>query len=122
MAYTDHIDRPDNSCSEDCQVCGTNQIKPHPSKHCFCNTCLVVTPHILLDAPRPVCVVCDTRYSSQPPADEHGRQLRQAAELELKGLQLCHPVRCGFLIQQGGYVAALSADGAPSDVFISPGV
>ena len=123
MAYTDHNTRPDNPRSVDCQVCGTNQIKPRTApKHCFCNTCLVVTPHVPLDAPRPDCLVCDTPYSSRPPAGEEGQRLRQAAELELKELQFLHPVRYGSFIQQGGYVAALSANNGPSDVPTPTGV
>jgi hypothetical protein len=123
MAYTEHNTRPDNSGSDDCQVCGTTHTKLSSTpKHCFCNTCLVVTPHTSLDAPRPFCSVCDTRYSAQPPADEHGQRLRQAAELELRELKLRHPVRHGSIYQRGGFVAVLSAGGASSDVATSTGV
>ncbi len=121
-AYTDHTARPDNPRSQDCQVCGTNQNKPLDAKPCFCNICLVVTPHVPTSAPRPVCVVCDTRYSAQPPADEHGQRLRQAAELELREMHLRHPAKYGNFLPLGGYIAALSADAAPSDVTTSLGV
>lgn len=123
MAYTDHNDRPDNPRSVDCQVCGTNHIRPRLTrKHCFCNSCLVVTPHVPLEAPRPECTICNTCYSSHPPADEHGQRLRQFAELELNQLQALHPVKYGQLRPIGGYVAALSANNGPSDVPTSTGV
>lgn len=121
-AYTDHNARPDNPRSLDCQVCGTNHSKPHEDKPCFCNTCLLVTPHVPTNAPRPVCVVCDTRYSAQPPADEPGQRLRQAAELELRELHRQHPVKYGTLLPRGGYIAALLADGVSADITTSTGV
>lgn len=121
-AYTDHNVRPDNPRSIDCQVCGTNQTNPVHGKPCFCNTCLLVTPHVPSNAPRPDCILCDTPYSKQPPADEYGKALRKAAELELTELHRQHPVKYGTLLPRGGYIAALSADGASADVTTSTGV
>lgn len=121
-AYTDHNPRPENPRSQDCQVCGTTHNTPRDTKPCFCNTCLLVTPHVPSNAPRPDCILCDTPYSKQLPADEPGKALRQAAELELRGLHEQHPAIFGTLLPRGGYIAALSAGGAPSDVATSTGV
>ncbi len=124
-AYTEHHREPGDTHVQHCQTCKTTHPIVRSSKQCFCNTCLLVTPHVPYDAPRPECTICETPYSAKYPVDQAGHVLREAAELELKQLEFMHPVRYGTLAQRGGYVAALAgppADGAPSDESTSPGI